>query len=117
MSAYDLADVQSLVQSDAYVFATQGCRDDVRGLGLTEQQAADLLLLLQAADFRTVFHTPCKHDFGTSVCDDYLIWVDLTSMRRCARNAGDKLYIKLAIDSDPAEGDGLLLISFHESKR
>lgn len=117
MPAYDLADVQMLVGAGAYVFATPDCRSDVRGLGLTEAQAASIVQLLQPVDFRSIFHTPCKHDFGTSICDDYVIWVDLTTMQRCGRGAGDKLYIKLTIDTDPIEGDGLLVISFHESKR
>ncbi|MDP2006446.1 MAG: type II toxin-antitoxin system MqsR family toxin [Rubrivivax sp.] len=117
MPAYDLVDVHFLVQAEAYVFATPDCRSDVRGLGLTEAQAASILLLLQPVDFRSIFHTPCKHDFGTSVCDDYVIWVDLVAMQRCAKGAGEKLYIKLTIDTDPTYGDGLLVISFHESKR
>lgn len=117
MPAYDLDDVHFLVKADAYVFATPVCRSDVRALGLTEAQAASIVLLLEPVDFRSIFHTPCKHDFGTSVCDDYVIWVDLATMQRCAKGAGEKLYIKLTIDSDPGEGDGLLVISFHESKR
>ena len=117
MPTYELADVHYLVQAGAYVFATPDCRTDIRGLGLTEEQAASILLLLRPEDFRSIFHTPCKHDFGASICDDYVLWVDISTMQRCAKNAGDKLYIKLTIDADPTEGDGLLVISFHESKR
>jgi hypothetical protein len=117
MPAYALSDIHYLLREGAYVFATPDCRDDVRGLGLTEAQAASALLLLQPRDFRSVFHTACSHDFGRSVCDDYVLWVDLGLMQRCAKYAGTKLYIKLTIDSDPNDGDGLLVISFHESKR
>ena len=118
MPTYSLADVHYLVREGAYAFVTPKSRADVRSLGLTQADAAQLLLLLdEARDFRKVFPINCRHELGESMCDDYLLWVDFSTMQRCSPDMGEKLYIKLAIDSHPDDGEACLVISFHAALR
>jgi hypothetical protein len=52
---YLLTELQQLVRDGTYEFATERCRQSVRALGLTEAQAAKVVLQLEATDFSKVF--------------------------------------------------------------
>jgi hypothetical protein len=116
MPKYALADLQFLVQEDAYTLATEKCKRNVRGLGLTDEQAAGLVLQFQPHHFDRVYPYLCKNDFGKHHADEYLVWVDLATLSVTQPGQGVKLYVKLAVDAN-ADGEACLLISFHRVKR
>ena len=113
---HDLLDVKRLIEADAWDYATRKCQQDVASLNLLREQVREVLLLLEPANFRKVFG-PCLTDFGTCNADDYVLWCNLTTLQRCRREQGDRLYIKLCVDTHPEDGDACLLISFHLSGR
>ena len=112
MGHYTLEDVRFLLDEGACEFATFKCRRDVYELDLTGADAQEIVRLLQPADFRKSFGN-CSTDFGDVDGDDYILWCDLARKTRVAAGQGTKLYIKLAIHTNP---DACLIISFHESK-
>ena len=113
---HDLLDVKRLIEADAWDYATRRCQQDVASLDLRRDQVRELLMLLEPGNFRKVFG-PCQTDFGTRNADDYVLWCNLTTLQRCRREQGDRLYIKLCVDTHPEDGDACLLISFHLSGR
>lgn len=111
-----LVDVRALIDADAWEFATKRCRERALELGLASRQVREVLLLLEPGDF-SKFFGPCHSEFGTTDADVYLLWCDLSTLQRCAPGQGERIYVKVGIDSDPNLGDCCLVISFHRALR
>lgn len=110
---HPLRDIKALLIKGQYAFATAKCRNDVVALGLTQRQAATLVLALRGNDFRSKQPT-CGSDFGSLDADDYKACFDPINWMRCQAGQGEEIYIKLAIRQSPT-GDQVAVISFHRS--
>jgi hypothetical protein len=113
MPLNSLEDLQDLVRQDAWCLATRRSRDKVQSLNLRSEQVRQLLLLIQAEDFRKEYG-PATCELGEVQADDYLLWYDDLQGARCAPNNGLLLYIKFGIHTD-ADGSCCAVISLHPS--
>jgi hypothetical protein len=116
MPYHALNDVKDLIRAGSWRLATQDCRDDVRALGFTAQQAVNLILRLGAHESGNS-RPDCATDFGIFDADAYTLWCDTTSATKCRPQQGEKIYIKLAIRHDAQQGDDCLIVSFHKALR
>lgn len=113
---YALRDVRTLVLKGQFQLATQKCRSQSRGLGLTKSDVGKLLCQLQTQHFLSVYGL-AECDFGTYPADDYLAWIDVDNIAIVDPGEGVKVYIKFAVALTPANGEQVLAVSFHKAER
>lgn len=122
MPKNSLEDIKYLVEQDAWVYATRSCAKEVLELGLTQEQAKNIILALrpqplrEGGDFVKEWKGKATTDFGDIDADVYYIWFNEEEQRRCRPYMGQRFYVKLGIHTD-VDGDVCLVVSLHLENR